>query len=104
VMDPSGAFVPGVNITVRNTATGMVFSAVSDELGSYTVTRIPPGEYEVSAELSGFKKSLLQGIVLQVAQKARVDIALQLGQVTQEVSVQARPSIVETESPMIGSV
>ena len=63
-----------------------------------------PGQYKVQAELQGFKTSVISGITLQVAQQARVEIELQVGEVTQTLDVVGTAPVIDTESPTIGSV
>ena len=104
VRDPGGAYVPGVEITVTSEDRGTSRTAISGDAGMYVVTNLLPGSYEVAAELSGFKRAVLTGITLQVAQEARIDITLQLGDITEVVSVTGRAPVVETEKAAIGSV
>src|SRR5262249_48642326 len=80
VLDSSGAAIPGATVVARNVQTGLERPAASDETGTYTIPLLPVGEYEVSGELSGFKKAVKTGIVLQVAQQARMDLVLEVGQ------------------------
>src|SRR5439155_4848694 len=72
--------------------------------GDYTVALVPPGVYTVSAELSGFRKAVKSGIPLQVAQKARVDLILDVGAIDQTVSVTARAPLTDSASAEIGTV
>src|SRR5262249_56625996 len=83
VKDSTGALVAGAQVTITNTETGLTRTVVSDSAGEYIAPSLPPGVYTNSAELSGFKKLSLSNIQLGVDQKARVDIALQVGEVTE---------------------
>ncbi len=105
VKDPSGAVLPGAEVTVSGQSTGVVRRAVTNESGNYSVERLQPGEYSVAAELSGFKRSVVRGVVLQVADRARVDITLPLGEVSDEVFVEGagRP-IIQTENATLAEV
>lgn len=98
VTDPSGAAVPGAQVTITNLGTKIVKTFATDGNGNYIVSYLLPGSYEVTAEKAGFKKSTQTGITLQVDQKARVDLALQLGEVSESVSVTAEAAQVKTES------
>jgi hypothetical protein len=104
VKDPTGAMVPGVKVTAINTATNLGRDGVTDESGTFRIAALNPGPYRVEAEASGFKKATIPGLILEVAQQARVEIELQVGDVTQTMEVTARPSIVNTESNLIGGV
>src|SRR3954463_3542270 len=79
VTDPSGAVVPNVNIVVTNVDTGIRSSAATDSVGNYTVTQLPPGRYQVEAELPGFKKFVRQNVTLEMTRQLRIDVALETG-------------------------
>src|SRR3989442_315190 len=98
VSDSSGAVVPGAKIVLANVRTGVQSSSMTDGLGAYLFEFLPPGEYRVEAEVAGFKKFIRENITLDVARQLRVDIGLEAGQVTETVSVQARASLIETET------
>ena len=83
VSDSTGAVLPGVTITLTNVATGVSATAVSNQQGGYTVPLVPPGTYEVAAELSGFKKYLRTGLVVEISQTTRLDVSLQVGTVSE---------------------
>jgi hypothetical protein len=85
--DQSGAVVPGVSITIKNTATGEAFTALSDEQGGYAFPSIPLGTYNLESQLSGFKKVEVQGIVVEVGKPAEVNIKLEVGSVSEQVVV-----------------
>ncbi|HEX2712116.1 MAG TPA: TonB-dependent receptor, partial [Candidatus Acidoferrales bacterium] len=104
VTDASGAPVGGVKITITNIGTGIVRSFEADATGNYVVSYLIPGTYSVSAAKVGFKTTTQAGIVLVVDQKARVDLKLQVGAVTETVNVLGTPPQIETESSEIGTV
>lgn len=104
VTDASGAVLPGVSITVVNDGTGLTRSVVTNESGVYTVPQIPIGSYRVEAELPGFRKEIRRGVTLQVDQRARIDLQLEVGQVTEVVEVTGQAPLIQTEDASIGSV
>jgi hypothetical protein len=98
VADSSGAVVPGVKVSVTNTGTGVVRSLETNAAGNYIAPELIPGTYEVKAEFKGFNTFSRTGIVLNVNDNVRVDIAMQVGQVTQSVEVSVGAVKVQTES------
>ena len=87
VTDSSGGAIPGVTVTVKNLETGATRSGVTDDAGRYLVVALHVGEYEVRVGKSGFRDAIRSGIVLVVGQEASVDLQLQVGQVTSELTV-----------------
>src|SRR5687767_15948062 len=79
VRDESGAVLPGVTVTVTQTNTGLVRTAVSDESGGYLLTNLPIGPYQIEATLQGFRTFLQRGIVLQVGGTPSVNPVLSIG-------------------------
>jgi hypothetical protein len=104
VRDQSGAVLPGVTVTVTQTATGIVRSTVTNEGGSYVLPNLPIGPYRLEATLSGFRSYAQTGIVLQVNGSAAVDVVLQLGEVAETVEVEASAPLVETREVGISQV
>ncbi|HSE21970.1 MAG TPA: carboxypeptidase regulatory-like domain-containing protein [Pyrinomonadaceae bacterium] len=103
VTDPSGANVSGAQVTARNIETGLTRNVTSGEDGSYRLEFLPVGNYAVEVTTSGFKKAYLSGIVLQVNDTIRVDVALTVGQVNETVTVaETAPPEVNTSTPEIG--
>jgi hypothetical protein len=102
--DASGAVLPNVGIRVTNEQTNQSMSVTTDSLGNYTVPLLKPGVYSVAAELSGFRRFLRSGIVLQVEQTARVDISMELGDLSQAVEVTGLAPLLQTENSTVGSV
>ena len=96
VKDTSGAVVPGATITVRQTETGLTRTAETDASGNYTVPSLPVGQYEVSVEKEGFKRQVRSGITLVVAQQAVLNLSLEVGAVTQQVTVTGEAPLVNT--------
>src|SRR5688572_21547909 len=104
VRDESGGVLPGVDVTVTQTATGFSRSAVSDENGNYTLTALPIGPYRLEAALAGFRTYQQTGIVLQVGSTPVINVALPIGALAETVSVEAAAPLVETRNPSIGTV
>ena len=104
VKDTSGGVLPGVDVTVTQTATGFTRSAVSDESGNYTLTNLPIGPYRLEAKLSGFRTYVQTGITLTVNANPVINVEMALGELTETVSVEAATPLVETRSPSIGTV
>ncbi len=104
VIDATGAVVPNVTVTATNTGTNLSRSAITDESGTFRIAPLNPGPYRLDAEASGFKKATVSDVVLEVGQQARINVELQVGDVTQTLEVAGRPSLVNTESNLIGGV
>ena len=104
VLDASGAAVPNATVTATNVDTTIVHNTVSGKNGDYVITDLPPGNYTLSVEAPGFRKLQQTGVSLQVNQQARVDLALQVGQTAETVSVTGHPPLLENESSSVGTV
>jgi len=104
VTDSTGAVVPGAKVTVSNPNRGFVRDVASNTSGEYSAARIPIGDYVVTTEATGFEKLVRSGITLEAGQTQRVDMALKVGQVTQEVEVVGNVAKVETESAALSDV
>lgn len=97
VTDNSGAVIPHGNVTVTNEATGVSTAATTDESGFYNITHIIAGNYSVTIAANGFKTFTKQHIVLQVDSTVRADARLELGAVTEQVTVSAAAVALKTE-------
>jgi hypothetical protein len=104
VTDSSGALVTNASIAVTNEETGLKRSVQSNERGVYVVPALPVGSYSVTAEAAGFKRKAITGLVLQVNQEARVDLALELGQVSETVTISGSALLLQTENATVGQV
>lgn len=99
VRDSSGASVANAQVTVSAADRGINRETTSNSDGEYSVAALPPGSYNITVTAQGFKKFLAKGVILQVAQKARVDVPLQVGAANTEVTVVgADVAQVETQS------
>src|SRR5678816_2542051 len=104
VRDQSGAVLPGVEVTATQTDTGIARTAVTNETGSYVLATLPLGPYRFEASLPGFRGFVQTGIVLQVNSNLVINAVLEIGQVTEQVEVQANASLVDTRSTAVGQV
>src|SRR5207244_11537411 len=87
VRDTSGAVVPGVNITVKHVESGLTRTTVTNETGGYSVPALPVGPYELATDLAGFKPQLRRGINLAIGQEAVINLTLEVGGGTDQVTV-----------------
>jgi hypothetical protein len=87
VTDSSGAAVPEARVQVKSLETGHEQSATTDSLGGYAIPNLQIGNYSVTVDRPGFKAAVLPNIELQVAQEAKIDAVLQVGQVSESVTV-----------------
>jgi Carboxypeptidase regulatory-like domain/TonB dependent receptor len=104
VKDQTGAVLPGVEVTVTQIDTGTTRNAVTNETGSYVLSNLPIGPYRLEAALPGFRTYAQTGIVLQVNSSPVVNPVLEVGQVSEQVEVQANATLVETRSAGVGQV
>jgi len=104
ISDQTNAVIPGASVVAANTENGTRFETISTETGNYTLTQLPAGIYQLSVELPGFKKYVRQGITVQVAQTLRIDVALEVGANTDEVTITADAPLLRTESSDVSYV
>jgi hypothetical protein len=104
VQDSSGALLPGAELTATQTETGISRMTVTNETGSYVLPNLPLGPYKLEAALPGFRTFVQTGIVLQVNSKPTINVTLQVGQLSEQVEVQANSALVETRSLSVGQV
>jgi len=104
VMDPQGSAAPGVEVLITNVDTNVTQRTVTNQTGYYEVPYLLPGNYQVTAELAGFKKFVRSGITLSVGSRAEVSIQLELGTVAESISVTADAPLLDTSSASSGHV
>src|SRR5262245_18683693 len=104
VKDQSSAVLPGVEVTAMQTATGVKRTVLTNETGSYALSNLPLGPYRLEAAFPGFRTFVQTGIVLQVDSNPVININLEIGQVSEQVEVQADAALVETRSTGVGQV
>jgi hypothetical protein len=104
VTDPSGSVIPNVTITLTNTSTGLVTTAASNEAGQYVVSNLRIGKYNLAVEAPGFKRTEQKDVVLQVGDRLRVDLQLQVGNLSESVIVESTAIAVKADSGEISTV
>ena len=103
VRDSGGGVVPGATVTVTNLGTNLESHQQTSETGAYQIVNLIPGKYQVDVELSGFKKSS-QVVTLEVGQRARVDVELAVGSLTETVTVSESPQLLNVNDATLGAV
>ncbi len=104
VVDASGAVVPGASVTVFNQTTNATRNVQTNEAGLYSFPSLVPGLYRVRVEKGGFKTTTRNDIELQVQQSARINFALDVGQVSESVEVSGAAALLATENATVGTV
>jgi hypothetical protein len=104
VRDPANAPAPGVTITITRVATGQARTVVTNATGLYAATGLQPGEYEVRADLPGFRALVRTGIRLETGMAARLDLALIAGSLDEQVTVTADIPVLRTERATLGQL
>jgi hypothetical protein len=102
VTDAQGGVLPGVNVVVRNQDTGMFRETMTGTDGTYFVSGIVPGMYQIEAELQGFKKYSRRDVRLEIGKTATADVRLDVGSISETVTVQAESPIVDVTSKEVG--
>jgi hypothetical protein len=103
VTDPSGAAIPGAQVTITNVGTGVAINATTNTGGTYSVPNLLAGFYDVAASKEGFETYKKTGIQLEAVGTLRVDITLKVGATRQTVTVAAAATMVQTDSQTISS-
>src|SRR5256885_3301252 len=104
VRDPSGAAVPGVNVTGKMVEQQITRTVQTNSEGYYTLVAMPPGTYEITFEITGFQKQVRSGVPLTVNENIRVDVSLVVGAVETEVTVVGAAPLVDTASPTLSGL
>src|SRR5581483_9102774 len=104
VADSSGATIANATVAARAIATNLSRETATGSDGQYILTNLPVGEYEVTVSARGFRTEVSKGVVLQVAQRARLDVTLQPGNVNETVNVTAEVPVINTEEAAFGDV
>ena len=104
VRDQTGAVVPGVEVTATATATNIPHMAVTNDRGDYVVDKLIPGFYDISAELPGFKTARSLGVRLEVQTVSRVDLTMEPGDISEQVTVTGQSTIIDTDNAEVAAV
>jgi len=102
VLDPQGAVLPGVAIVARNQETGLFREAVSSTDGTFFLSGITPGLYEVQASLESFRRTTVKDVLVEVGKTRALDVKLELGGLTESVTVNAEAPVVDLSSKEVG--
>jgi Carboxypeptidase regulatory-like domain len=104
VVDGSKAVVPGASVTVTNIAMGTDVAVVTNEQGFFQAPYLIPGTYRISVELTGFKKLVREGLEVRVGDRLALELALEVGGASEEVTVSAATPLLETATGSVGQV
>jgi hypothetical protein len=104
VVDPTGLPLPGAQVEVTQITTGLMRTTMSSADGSYVLPDLPVGPYRLEVKKEGFATFVQSGIVLQVDTNPRIEVALKVGSITEQVQVEASAAMVETHSTGVGQV
>lgn len=104
VADDTGAMVPAASIKVTNNGTGLERTGTANERGELSFQYLPVGQYAISVQAAGFKKTAIDQVVLQVDQTAVIHVALQLGEVRETIEVKEVAASLEAETSSLGQV
>ena len=104
VTDPSGAVVPGADVTVRNQGTGTEYTTKTNEAGLYEMPSLAVGTYRVEVRASGMQAEAVTGLVLDISQNVRRDFKLTVGSSTVKVEVSGAAPVVESSTVEVGQV
>ena len=104
VSDPTGAAVQGAKVVAREAVTGFARETLANQTGNYNLPGLRPGSYDVTVEVAGFRRHTTREFRVEVDQMARLDIRLELGQITEQVEVTGTQQLLHTESATLGAV
>src|SRR5215203_97841 len=103
VTDSSGSVIPNAKVTAVNEGTGLTRTVQADSRGEYTLASLPTGRYTIMTELTGFKALALSNIALSVDPRARIALKLELGAMSESISVEATSPLLQTSSSELGT-
>jgi hypothetical protein len=104
VVDTSQAIIPGAEVAVHNVATGLARTMLTNEAGIFRFPALPVGRYEVTINMQGFKKAVISNLKLDVDARVDQTVVLEIGQVTDQVTVEGNTVAVNTVTPDLGAV
>jgi len=103
VFDPSGAVIPGADVTVIHASTGAERTLISDAAGRFRADILPAGEYLIEVSMPGFARTIVEGVVLSIGQELIEDVTLQLEAVGQEITVQSGTGRMDTSETRVNT-
>ncbi len=103
VRDNTGGVIPGVTVVVTNEGTSWTRQFLTNETGGYEIANLIAGNYTVSAEMSGFRRFVRPDVVLDSGRTVRIDVQMEVGEVSNEVRVESSTPLVESETPAIAN-
>jgi hypothetical protein len=98
VLDQQGAVVPNASVVAKVAESDVEYKTVATSTGNYTIPSLPAGRYSVNVEAPGFKRFIQNGIVVEVAQTARIDVNLQIGSTSESITITAEATLLKTEN------
>jgi len=104
VADANGGLISGATVTVTNLDTGIKKSEISRSDGNFEITALPAGRYSISVTFTGFKTWIVERTDLTIAERKRVSPVLEVGQVSEKVTVEATADLIQTENAAAGGV
>src|SRR5262245_7150814 len=104
VKDPSGAVLPGATVVARHLETNEERQDVTNAVGDFRISLVNIGDYAIRAQLSGFKTAVMPKVMIQLGQTARIDMTLEIGEVTDTVTVSDVGPLVRSETVSLGEV
>ena len=102
VTDPQGAYVVGASVTVTNTGTNVPTPLTTNTSGYYEAPLLLPGEYQVTVESPGFKKTVRSNLVLTMSQQLKVDMQIEVGAVSESITINSESPILDTSTVTVG--
>jgi hypothetical protein len=103
VTDPSGAVISNAKVTLINEGTGLTRTVTTDTNGEYVAPSLPTGHYTVMSEITGFKTLTMSNVEVGVDQRVRIDLKLEVGAMTESVSITAETPLLQTSSSELGT-
>jgi len=97
IVDASGSALPGVTVTITEVNTNIAYTTVTNESGNYVFANLKDGIYRVSGELSGFKKTVRDGVIVPVNATLRVDLKLEIGAIEESINVVGESPLLQTD-------
>src|SRR5262245_15544911 len=104
VRDSSGGAVPGAEVTITDLDKGTIFTVISNESGNYTKPRLVPGRYQVKIGLTGFKSFVRDDVIVRADEAARIDAALEVGQLNEQVVITAEAPLLKSDRADVSTV